>query len=64
MQNMTMVSNVGLTDRQEPQAAGQIDQRGGLQAFDATRGPAQPPDALQTADPTYRLNHSIIEPAV
>ena len=48
------MSNVGLPDRQEPQAAEQIDQRGGLQASDAAGGPAQPPDALQTADSRYR----------
>ena len=48
------MSNVGLPDRQEPQADEQIDQREGLQASDAAGGPAQPPDALQTADPRYR----------
>ncbi|DBA74772.1 TPA: hypothetical protein ACH3X2_009295 [Trebouxia sp. C0005] len=47
------MSNVGLPDRQEPQAAEQIDQRGGLQAFDAAGGSAQPPDALQSGDPRY-----------
>ena len=56
MQNVTAMSNVGLPDRQEPQAAEQIDQRGGMQASDAAGGPAQPPHALQTADPRYRLS--------
>ncbi|DBA84719.1 hypothetical protein WJX77_004824 [Trebouxia sp. C0004] len=47
------MSNVGLPDRQEPQAAEQVDQRSGMQAFDAAGGPAQAPDALQTGDPRY-----------
>ncbi len=51
------MSNVGLPDRQEPQAAEQIDQRSGMQASDAAEGPAQPPDALQSGDPRYRLSH-------
>jgi len=50
------MSNVGLPDRQEPQAAEQIDQRSGMQAFDAAGDPAQPPDALQTGDARYRLH--------
>ncbi len=49
------MSNVGLPDRQEPQAAEQVDQRSRMQAFDAAGGPAQPPDALQTGDARYRL---------
>ncbi len=49
------MSNVGLPDRQEPQAAEQVDQRSRMQAFDAAGGPAQRPDALQTGDARYRL---------
>ncbi len=52
------MSNVGLPDRQEPQAAEQIEQRGGLQASDAAGGPAQPPDALQSGDPRYRQSQT------
>ena len=52
------MSNVGLPDRQEPQAAEQIDQHSGMQASHAAGGPAQPPDALQAGDPRYRSSQT------